>query len=262
LFRSSRSPTAVTTTYQMKHKEWMDIGWGTWYFFDTPGLGCASISETSIIKEYKKAMKVAIGINAFIYVINAAERFKKEDDDTFRIFARQFGRKAFDHGFIAFSHSDMIDDEQKFIKEFKSIPKTKTMLKAFHNRYVMVNTTDMKDEKTLESVCTLIEALPGVYWSLYFYVQQMIIKKELATEEKKKKDAEEELAKKERHIQELKTQIVSPSSSSKPPAQFVNLGNGTHVLSPGNWSFPNGISYCSVNNIKVFITVSSISISS
>ncbi|KAJ8031720.1 Immune-associated nucleotide-binding protein 7 [Holothuria leucospilota] len=112
---------------------------------DTPGLFDTRNSTEARLKAIARIVTESPnGVHAFIFVVNASNRFTEGELETQRELKLQFGDEFMKHSMLVFSFGNLIIEEQSTVEETCEIIKrigkeNKTFIESFENRIIAVD---------------------------------------------------------------------------------------------------------------------------
>ncbi|XP_006824572.1 uncharacterized protein LOC100372946 [Saccoglossus kowalevskii] len=139
--------TTKTTRYGKRTFDGKDL-----VVIDTPGVFDTGGEQEKTITEITKCVGVAVsqgeGVDAFILVINADDRFTKEHVDSVKIFRETFGDDMMKYLIVLFTRKDALTQENTTLDEFlKETPEDLSDLLAKCNKRVIAFDNKTKIEK-------------------------------------------------------------------------------------------------------------------
>ena len=187
-FKSEFGPATVTKECNKIHTH---IRGRNILVVDTPGIFDTQ-TDTDIVKEeIRKYIKIAApGPHAILFVMNLADRYKREDYEALTTFCSYFGEKLLDHVITVFTHADTIQGHNITFDAHidKSPPQLKELLQYFGNRKIAFNNECdfMQRELQVERLLTMIDALTNgnITAAYYFDKNFEIAEKEIQQKEK------------------------------------------------------------------------------
>jgi GTPase Era involved in 16S rRNA processing len=136
---------------------------------DTPGFlntnPNTNLERKNMNREITKCCRMlAPGPHAFLYVINLAERFTREDAKTIKHVDTIFGSQVVDHTIIVFTHNDVFLEYSNTTTEqylTESSPELRDFLDRCNHRYISVNNNGTQAEKdaTVQKLIDMISIL-------------------------------------------------------------------------------------------------------
>ncbi|MFS7910545.1 putative AIG1-type guanine nucleotide-binding (G) domain-containing protein [Helianthus anomalus] len=143
---SKRSSSGVTISSEL-HETTLENG-QMLKVIDTPGLFDSSHDFEFIGMEIVKCINMAQdGVDAFLFVVSALNRFSEEEEAAISSLNTLFGRKVYDYMIVVFTGGDQLEEDDQTLEDFlsDSSEALKETLKLCGNRYALFD-NKTKDE--------------------------------------------------------------------------------------------------------------------
>ncbi|KAJ0804570.1 putative AIG1-type guanine nucleotide-binding (G) domain-containing protein [Helianthus annuus] len=123
------------------------------------GLFDPSLDFEFIGKEIVKCINMAQdGVDAFLFVVSALNRFSEEEEAAISSLKTLFGRKVYDYMIVVFTGGDQLEDDDQTMEDFlcDSSEALKETLRLCRNRYVLFDNKTKDQTKRSNQVKELL----------------------------------------------------------------------------------------------------------